>query len=199
MHFKKIKYDGTQVTLVTTAAGAKWEKEETITSRETPHPDFIAALGALAYPVVELCELPEEYVIGLTVRGVSFSRDEDGYRGAVVTALKALETVPAPLVINTPHVSERPDGDGECTMPGELELALERLEREAKAFAGGKKAQADLFDDQEREAEEETQITLQVPGREPVTATQSQMRAALDELQERRQRKAERELAGTEV
>ena len=145
MRFKKIKFDGDTVTLVTFDARAKWEKEETVTSREAPHPDFIAALGALVEPVLDLCELPEDYGLGLTVRGVSFSEDDDGNRGAVVTSLKTLDTVSAPMALNTPHVSERANNDGECSMPPALDRALRALEREAYGFLQGKRAQSDLF------------------------------------------------------
>lgn len=175
--FKKIKYDGEVLTLVTLDSGVKWEKEETTTSREAPHPDFIAALGALVGPVLELCELPEDYGQGLTVRGVSFSADEDGNRGAVVTTLKQLDTVPAPLVLNTPHVSERPDADGVCGMPDDLSDALDALEREAAAFARGKRAQADLFGAGD-DALDNLTTTISVGGHEIGSITGRQLAAA---------------------
>jgi hypothetical protein len=146
MRFKKIKFDGLVVLIETEDAGGAWEKATTLTSREEPHPDFTAALRAFVPAVLALCELPLAYGDTLMVRGVSLSRDDDGNEGCVVTCLKELGTVPAPLVLNTPHVSERPQGeDGPCTMPGALAEALETLKDEAKAYVRGKRAQADLF------------------------------------------------------
>ena len=52
-----------------------------------------------------------------------------------------------PLVLNTPHVSERETNDGDCTMPDGIRAALGALTREAKLFLDGKREQADMFQD----------------------------------------------------
>ncbi|GJG88753.1 hypothetical protein tb265_39340 [Gemmatimonadetes bacterium T265] len=153
--FKKIKFDGATVTLEWTDGGRKWEKVEVFTGRELPHPDFTAALAACVPVVLDLLELPDEYAHGMTVRGVSLSVDDEGHEGAVVTCLKALDAVPAPLVLNTPHVSTRENAEGEPSMPDALGDALETIKREAQCYlAGGKRAQADLFSDAEIDAAE---------------------------------------------
>ena len=145
MRFRKIKYDGTVVLIETEDAGGAWEKATTLTSREEPHPDFTKALAAFVDPVLAICQLPDDYGHTLTVRGVSLSRDDDGNEGCVVTCLKELLFVPAPLVLNTPHLSEREGADGSRPMPAALADALDALKREAQAYVNGKRAQADLF------------------------------------------------------
>lgn len=145
MRIKKVKYDLATVSITLADAGEKWDREEAVNSREAPHPDFVAALADLVPCVLDLCELPTDYEEGMRVQSVSFSEDTDGNRGAVVTAIKTLADVPAPLVLNTPHVSERPNAEGACTMPRRLSHALDVVEREARAFLDGKRAQADLF------------------------------------------------------
>src|SRR5438309_1841834 len=121
MAFKKIKLADGVVTLeLEEKPSAQREEQRVVTSREAPHPDFVEAFAAFIPVVIDLCELPEDYADGLTVRSASLSLDEEGNRGIVVTSLKKLSKVPAPLVLNTPHVSERETPNGDSTMPYDM-------------------------------------------------------------------------------
>lgn len=150
MRFKKIKYDGRQVTLHRMDSGQEWDKEETLNSRIRPHPDFVNALAALVpvgLAMIELADLED-----VRCQSVSFSEDADGNRGAVVTMLRDVPT--GVLVLNTPHTSERPDQEGECSMPRTLSLALDLLEEEAEAYyRREKQEQGDLFAEKSEEEE----------------------------------------------
>lgn len=145
MRFTKIKFDGAAVVIALVETKGKSEDVRTLTSRELPHPEFVEALGACLQPAVDVCELPLSYKSRLRVQSVSLSEDDDGNRGCVVTMLKTLNGLPVPLVLNTPHVSMREQADGSYTIPNALAGALDDLETEARAFLGGKRAQADLF------------------------------------------------------
>ena len=126
-HEVKIKY--TQ----TTPDG----RVETVTleSAEEPRGELIDALQALAPFVCELCEFPAEWGCdGLTVRGVTVNRSEAS-RGLTITALRALEHLMTPLVLNTPYTTEFGEPCG---------LALDALERRALAYVDGERSQGSL-------------------------------------------------------
>ena len=124
-HQVKIKY--TQ----TTPDG----RVETVTleSAEEPRAELVAALDAMAPYVVALGELPAEWLDALTVRGVTINRGEAV--GLTITALRKLEHLMTPLVLNTPYTTEF----GEA-----CEMALDTLEEQALAYAEGDRAQAEL-------------------------------------------------------
>ena len=65
-------------------------------------PSFYDAMEILALDVCKICELPENYVEGMKVSGVSYSWT-NGIMGAVITAQKSLLKSNAPLIINTPN------------------------------------------------------------------------------------------------
>jgi hypothetical protein len=175
--FTKIKHDGQSVTISLIETKGKTEETRTIVSREAPHPDFVEALGACLQPAVDICELPLSYKQGLRVQSVSLSEDDDGNRGAVVTMLKALNGLPAPLVLNTPHVSMRENADGGCTMPGALSGALDELEAEARAFLTGRRGADDLFGDPASK-HDDTKVTITAQGRTVETTSAGLSRAA---------------------
>lgn len=124
--------------------------ERTLRSTDAPHPDFLEALKALARPVAEACFVsPEERESALdedriTVRGVTLKStagaDGDTVDGVTITALRELDWSAAPLVLNTPFA---PVG----SVPyAPLERLLDELKRQARAYAGGRRAQGSLFD-----------------------------------------------------
>lgn len=147
-----------------------WD-DHIVSTKDEPHPDFLEALKGLARGVLRLCELeqaidPDE----LTVRGVSISYGKDETKGVVVTALRELRTSPAPLVLNTPHklLEERDENTPEDQIaPRAVVEAVNRLEREAKAFLGGKRSQGDLFEGAENDGSTKgiTSVTISAGGR----------------------------------
>lgn len=109
-------------------------------------PEFYLALNELGKHVVKICELPDEYVGGLTVLGVKFTWTDE-IMGAVISAKKALSECDSPLFLNTPHMPERPyspTGGGKC-LPAKTTEALEKLLEEAERYVHGERVQLSLF------------------------------------------------------
>lgn len=96
---------------------------------ETPTPEFLSALSALKADVIRVCDLPDDYANGMIVRGVSISHAEK--MSVVFTALKTVDLVDAPFVINTPGHPPRM-------------ARLEPLMAEAQKYLMGERAQGTL-------------------------------------------------------
>ena len=175
MRFSKIKYDTKEVSLKWTTEKAGETHEHQLTSAQTPHPDFVAALADLVNDVSTICDFPIDYEDGVRVQSVSLSLSEKtGQRGAVITALKSLAIANAPLVLNTPHLVE----DGESgVMPHGMPRRLEALQREAAAYLNGKREQTELFGDSGLSS-----VTFSADGHEPITLTSEQLTRAAEAL-----------------
>lgn len=151
---KKLSWDGETVKVVYEVArlSDEWDSV-TIEAHQTPLPALTAALAALKTHVATICELPDLYVRGLEVRGVSLSYSDvalgDGEveetRGAVITALRQVRAR-APLVLNTPHLRELESADGP-TLPEDCVEDLDALEQQAFAYVDGQRwaEQTELF------------------------------------------------------
>ena len=120
----------------------KYERQEpgmmpetvTMDSGDRPLPELVKSLARLERWLERLGELPDSW--DLTVRG--FTRTSTG--GLMITGLRALEDSPAPMVINTPLVSE---------LDGELEDVLEALEELVFRYVDGEREQLQLpFEDE---------------------------------------------------
>lgn len=135
----------------TTDADLVVNDERTLKSDEAPHPAFLAALQALRPAVADAClltprdesgdVLPDELaelLSTITVRSVVW-RDTDDGDGIVVTALRELDGIGTPLVLNTPFAT--PD----LLPTDDLYLHLATLKEEARAYVRGKRLHADLF------------------------------------------------------
>ena len=123
----------------------------TMACKSYPHPDFLQALADLVPHAAEICELPQSYHENLQVSGVSFSYKDDNM-GAVITAQKKLKTHPAPLIINTPHKPVEPyaeGGDDSATLSTGCVMILDRLQKEAELYIGGKRGVAPVEDGDE--------------------------------------------------
>jgi hypothetical protein len=148
----KVKYDGERVAIAYDEVKLGGAADHyTLDCDDAPAPGFTRALQKLAKHILELCELAEEYGQGLTVRGVSFSYSgEHGVMGAVVTALKTLQMVSSPLVLNTPHQTEAPvsdSGDPSVCMTSAFAKDLQAVQVQAERYIDGKRAQVSLFED----------------------------------------------------
>lgn len=150
----KVKWDGSRVRI-------EYQKERTdglsddytLNCADRPSPAFLNAMNALADDVVEICELGIDDAKKLTVRGVTFTHTSDVF-GAVITAMKKLKTANAPLVINTPHLTEEPYGEGDTSTPlleTETVDRLHMLALEAENYINGERAQGSLIVASERE------------------------------------------------
>ena len=145
--FSKIKYDGAKVRIEyeVDRENGNDPDEYSLFSADAPATSFHAALRALREDVIAICELPADQADKLSIRGVSLS-NTNGIMGACITALKAVTTANAPLVLNTPHLPSAPYSDNpEPVLATETVERLNVLMAEAQKYIDGERAQGDLF------------------------------------------------------
>lgn len=127
-----------------------WD-EYSFTCSDPPRPEFYKALNALAPHVIEMCELPEDYVDRIKVRGVTFDYSgQNEVMGAVIIAQMELDKSYTKLNLNTPHKARAPYS--EFSPPDPMQLlsdeciqALENLCDEVELYIKGERAQMNLF------------------------------------------------------
>ena len=152
--FKKIKFDGVNV-FIQYEDGNNFQNEYTLKCDEQPRPEMAQAFKALAYEVLLLCELPEDYLGRLEVRSVSLNYGgKQETMGATFSARMKLNYSNAPLNLNTPNKPVEPYSEGNyddeilqkmCLRPECVEK-LENLIDEANYYVDGNRAQGNLFD-----------------------------------------------------
>ena len=139
--------------------------EYSFTCMDPARPEFYQALEALNVFVLDMCELPENYLDRITVKGVSYSwGGENNTMGAVISAAMTLNESYQPLNLITPHkVSEMycPDtpDDEKQLLSGDCVEALKKLIAECELYIKGDRAQGSLFP--EVRAEDATGATAQ--------------------------------------
>lgn len=151
MRFKKIKLtkEGkTQIEYEVRSQKGDWD-EFSLSCSDEPKPEFRNALIDLGHDVVEMCELPDNYLGRIVVRGVSFSYGgEEEVMGAVIIAQMSLRKSNIPLNLNTPHKASAPyseSGDDSQLLTDKCIERLEVLTEEAVDYVKGIRAQGNLF------------------------------------------------------
>ena len=124
--------------------------EYALTCSEEARPGFYTAMQALAPHVVDMCELPQDYLERITVRGVSFSYGgADEVMGATISAGMKLNYSYSSLNLNTPHKASgsysKNDPDKMQLLSADCVKALNNLCGEAKLYLNGERAQMNLF------------------------------------------------------
>lgn len=99
----------------------------TLESSDKPSLLLIKQFELMAYHLVVIAELPEDWLEELTVIGVTRTIGENG-TGLVITGLRTLEHQDAPLVLNSPHTTAFSE---QCT------LDLRELERLVLLYVDG--------------------------------------------------------------
>lgn len=127
----------------------QWD-EYHFTSSEQAAPEFYEAFDKLAGHAACLCELPGRYDERFEVYGVNFRYSgEESIMGATMSAKMELEFSNTPLILNTPFKKSGPDNgddfDNEQYLSEECVKALWELERQARLYIDGKRAQVSLF------------------------------------------------------
>lgn len=120
-----------------------------LASDEPPEPEFIEALMKLVPPLLRLLGLSQEWAEGLVPQTITCKYEENGW-GVVITSMKRLEGINAPLVINTPYLAER--GETTREIPHDLERAVNRVLYRAERYVQGHREQASLFEDSQEAA-----------------------------------------------
>jgi hypothetical protein len=152
MRFKKIKMtkEG-KVQAEYEMKNAKGTMDEySFSCGDEPKASFRKAMDELAQDVIEICELPEDYLSRIRVSGVSLSwGGENETMGAVIIASMMLEKSNVNLNLNTPHKTGDfygETGDPEQLLNPDCVIRIETLIAEASDYVKGIRAQANLFD-----------------------------------------------------
>jgi len=138
-----------------------WD-EYSFTCSEDARPEFHAAMNSLAIHVIEMCELPDEYLNRINVRGVSFSYGGDKeVMGATITAQMKLENSNSDLNLNTPHKASDSYSDGPADekqlLSDDCIRYLLKLQKECELYIDGERAQVSIFKNHERKEDVTTQ------------------------------------------
>lgn len=127
-----------------------WD-EYSFSCSEDARPEFYAALKELAQDVITMCELPENYLDRITVKGVSYSYGgENDTMGATISASMKLKESYQELNLNTPHkasemyCAETPVDEMQLLYSDCIER-LEALHEECLLYIKGDRAQGSLF------------------------------------------------------
>ncbi|PIV86943.1 hypothetical protein COW49_02430 [Candidatus Kaiserbacteria bacterium CG17_big_fil_post_rev_8_21_14_2_50_51_7] len=136
MNVTKVRYDGTRVHIEWTTGDPDKPDVYSLGCRQAPKQEFIKSLATLTPSVINICELPKDYIVGMTVCGVSFSKSR-GAMGATITALKTLNDSDVPLVLTTPHIPLAPGS--------ETWAALDEVLRQSELYVNGERAQGAMF------------------------------------------------------
>ena len=117
---------------------------------DEPKVSFIKALGELDQDVLEMCELPADYLTRIRVTGISLSYGgENETMGAVIIASMILHKSNVALNLNTPHKIEEfygETGDEMQLLSEKCAGRIRSLINEAEDYVNGIRAQAKLFD-----------------------------------------------------
>mgnify|MGYP000308780894 CR=1 FL=1 len=145
MDITKVKYEpeAGRVQIKWTEDSDTSNRDTTFTCYDRPLQEFLDAFNSLVPAALNLIGAPEVWAERGTVSGVSITHEEERI-GAVVTVLIDLgEKTKGPLVINTPYLVDD-DENGPCMEPDML-TAVDAIQREAKRYVRGERAQADFF------------------------------------------------------
>lgn len=126
-----------------------WD-EYSFTCSEDARPEFYKAIEKLAEHVIDMCELPDNYLPKIKARGVSYSYGgEAEVMGATISAQMELENSYQNLNINTPYKASDSYNDNP---PDEMQILsnecirdLENLQEECMAYINGDRAQTSMF------------------------------------------------------
>jgi len=114
-------------------------------------PEFYKAMEAMKVHVLDMCELPEDYLERITIRGVSYSYGgENDTMGATISAAMSLENSYPALNLLTPHkasamYSPNTPDDVKQLLTGDCIEALLALQAECIKCIEGERAQGSLF------------------------------------------------------
>ncbi len=140
--------------------------EFSLCSVEVPLPSLISTIERLKPFVLEMCELPEEDLENIIVKGVSFSYGgENNTMGATIVAQKVLMHSNVPLNMNTPHktiehYSGSEDGDKKQLLTRKCVSALEDLQVECQKYVNGERSQMNLFKFETKPVEKPEQVAV---------------------------------------
>ena len=131
------------------------EEEHSASYKDNPLPSFGPSLDALAPLVCELCELPRDYIAGLTVSGLTLC--ESGKVECVtIVAKKEIAGNSRPFNIATPliPIDQPEEGEGSYLTIAQAILVETALE-EARKYIRGERSQGQMRLTPEAEGDDE--------------------------------------------
>ena len=147
MQIKKVKITGEEKIRIEFLQD---EDEFSLVCSDNPAPSFFEALKGLVKYVVEMCELPDDYLDRISVKGVTFSYSgKEETMGATIIAQMKLFRSNVNLNLNTPHKTEGSysgtEADLKQLLPEGCVEALGDVIEAAADYIEGKRAQLGLF------------------------------------------------------
>lgn len=150
MKITKVKIKSCDTEIAYLESEAKDSKEVVFKSWDLQAKEFLDALQILKPYVISALELPEDYGETLNVRGLTIKYEEEGI-GVVISAIKGLSTLSAPLCINTPYIPPQRNENVTTPMCEDLEYDVEKITEMARKFMQGQyRAQGQLFDEDKK-------------------------------------------------
>jgi hypothetical protein len=127
-----------------------WD-EYSFTCSDQARPEFYEAMGKLAPHVIEMCELPSDYLERIEVRSVSVSYGgENEVMGATITSQMQLEKSNCNLNLNTPYKASESYSDAPADekqlLSEDCVNDLYKLYEECELYINGDRAQGSLFE-----------------------------------------------------
>ena len=140
----KIKPNSTEIGYL--ESDALESKEVVFKCWDKQSKEFVESLQVLKPHVIYILELPEEYAETLTITGISIKYEEYGI-GVVISATKELDSLDAPLCLNTPYIPPQRNENMHTPMSGILEMTVDKITAMAQQFMEGQyRAQGQLFE-----------------------------------------------------
>ena len=126
-----------------------WD-EYSFTCSDMARPEFYQVMANLAIFVIEMCELPKEYLEKIEVRSVSVSYGGDKeVMGATITSQMKLENSNCNLNLNTPYKASESytdaPADEKQLLSEDCTNNLYKLYEECELYINGDRAQGSLF------------------------------------------------------
>ena len=140
LNIRKIRRSSKKITFVF----LNGEEEHSASYKDNPLPSFGPALDALAPLVCELCELPRDYIAGLTVSGLTLC--ESGKVECVtIVAKKEIAGNSRPFNIATPLITiDQPEeGEGSHLTIAQA-ILVETAVEEARKYIRGERSQGQM-------------------------------------------------------
>ncbi len=148
---------------------------------DEPKPSFHKALDDLGQDVIEMCELPAEYLSRIRISGLSLSHGgENKTMGAVIVAQMILHKSNVPLNLNTPHKTEDfygETGDEAQLLSAGCQKRIRIMIEEAEDYIKGIRAQQNLFKMPIGKPAEEEKVTLSAVGKSVTLTLETKKRA----------------------
>lgn len=152
----KIMGDQEKINILFTKKTAEHTMIYQVTGDELAAPEFYQAFEKLTRSCLNIFEFPEDFMPRLNPYGVSFKYDSNDVMSAVISCKLDLPESGTSIALNTPNKKcpeDAVDAQDKAKFFSDTTVkALWEVEKEARKYLDGKRAQMDLFGDTDGEA-----------------------------------------------